>query len=237
MIKRAALEFCVTDLKGAQVAREYGADRIELCTDLTTGGLTPSFGLIESCSTIIETHVLIRPRAGHFHYSEAEVDLMISDIRAAAKAGASGVVFGCLTKDQEIAIEANKRMLETSSKWRLISTFHRAFDRIQANGDLALESVIELGFQRILTSGQAPSAIRGIKTLQRWQDENNGRIQLMAGGGVGPENAALLLAAGVDALHCSIHQKEGADNPMGEQLAYNYTKARLMRKAIDEQPH
>lgn len=234
-MKRAALEFCVTDLQGAYIARQYGADRIELCTDLATGGLTPSFGLIKSCAAIIETHVLIRSRAGHFCYNQEEINLMVDDIEAAAQAGATGVVFGCLTEKQEIATGANQQMLEASRTNHLFPTFHRAFDRVITDQQSTLEQLIGLGFKRVLTSGRAPSALEGITVLEGWQKINEGRIQLMAGGGVGPENAAALLRVGVDALHCSIHQKEDVINPMGAQLRYNHAKVKEMRTIVNRE--
>jgi copper homeostasis protein len=228
--KKTALEFCVTDIKGAQVAREQGADRIELCIDLKVGGLSPSYGLIESCANLIETHVLIRPRAGNFHYQEAEIKLMISDIAAARKAGASGVVFGCLTEDGKIDVPANKRMLDACSAKGLFPSFHRAFDRCKADELIALETLITLGFKRVLTSGRASRAIDGIAALGRWNKQYGHQIEIMAGGGVEPENARQLLAMGIGALHCSIHQKERTTTkPLGEKVVYDLNKAAQMK--------
>jgi copper homeostasis protein len=233
MKKTVALEFCITDFTGAEVAHQYGADRIELCTDLKVGGLTPSFGLIKSCVEIIETHVLIRPRAGSFQYRKEEIKLMIADIVAVHHAGARGVVFGCLTSDGKIDIPANQQMMAICKEKGLFPTFHRAFDRITDDGVLALEALIDLGFKRILTSGHAPRAIEGIATLRHWHKKAAGRIQLMAGGGVEPDNAKELIAAGMDALHCSIHQKDNTISPMGGELVYNHAKALQMKAIVD----
>ena len=126
-----AVEFCITDIQGAYLAAQYDATRVELCVDLNVGGLTPSYGLIEACSAIVETHVLIRPRGGNFVYNEEEMTIIRADILQAHLAGATGIVFGCLGEKNELHLAANESILALAEQLELQTTFHRAFDFIQ----------------------------------------------------------------------------------------------------------
>lgn len=203
------LEICCGDLASVLAAKKGGAKRIELCSGLSEGGLTPSLGLIRAAveSGIENINVLIRPRPGDFLYSEEEMQLMIDDIRRAIDAGANGVVIGVLTPDGEIDKEASGRLVEAArhaaeEKGRKINvTFHRAFD-VSSNPAQSLEDVIALGCDTLLTSGMAPSAVRGILQIHQLVNQADGRIVIMAGSGVNPSNAAdIISATGVEAIH------------------------------------
>ena len=204
------LEICCGDLASVIAARKGGASRIELCSGLTDGGLTPSMGLIRGAvaTGIPHVNVLIRPRPGDFLYSPEELDLMEDDIRGAIAAGANGVVIGVLTPEGEIDTEACTRLIEAAhdqarkeNKEKADITFHRAFD-VSDDPDKSLEAVISLGCDSLLTSGMAPSAMKGIPMLSHLVHKADGRVAIMAGAGINPANAAdIIKATSVNAIH------------------------------------
>lgn len=204
------LEVCCGDLDSVLAAKAGGAQRIELCSALSEGGLTPSPGLTEAAvrSGISAVNVLIRPRKGDFLYSEEEINMMINDIRHAVAAGADGVVIGALTPDGDIDIPACRRMVEAAGEASV--TFHRAFDLCR-EPEKALADIIALGCDRILTSGLAPSAAEGLATLRRLNELAAGRIIILAGGGVNSDNAAAILSgAGLSEIHASAKKTVGS---------------------------
>jgi len=201
------LEACVEALAEAKLASIHKLKRIELCSALDVGGLTPSIGLIEACAKLphIEMHVLIRPRPGDFAYGPAELELMKRDIKMSAKKGARGVVFGVLNKAGLLNFEVNKKLIQLSKSLGMEATFHRAFD-VSENPEKVLNQLIELGFDRLLTSGQADTAIEGIETIRELVQQAERKIQIMAGSGVNPTNALQLVETDVDALHFSVRK-------------------------------
>ena len=196
------LEICVDDVAGLDAAVAGGADRIELCSALGSGGLTPSRGFMSVAARApIPVFALIRPRAGGFIYSEAEVLVMEADIAAAREAGLAGVVIGATTADDTLDQYAIRRLAETAEGLEL--TLHRAID-IVSDMECSLDLAIELGFSRVLTSGGARHAEEGIEVIARLAERSSGKISIMPGGGVRPENAARFLAIpGVTELHAS----------------------------------
>lgn len=197
------LEVCCADIDSVRSAVEGGADRIELCSALEIGGVTPSYGLIKQAVDMssIPVNVLIRPRGGDFLYSDAEINVMIDDIVQCKRLGANGVVIGCLQADGTIDLDACRRLIDAAQG--LSVTFHRAFD-VCCNPTEALEQIVALGCDRILTSGQAPSALQGCNQLRALNDQARGRITLLAGAGVGIGNAAeIIRLSGVTELHAS----------------------------------
>jgi len=212
------LELVAESFEEAELAANYAFQRVELCSALTVGGLTPSAGMIKQCARYaqVEVHVLIRPRAGHFVYTSDEVAVMLRDIREAAKLGARGVVIGALTSEGIIDREACERMHQQAINLGLETTFHRAFDFVN-EAESSLEQLISMGFHLLLTSGQKPTAIEGIDTIRRLVKRATGRIQLMAGSGVNDHNCKELSQSGVNALHFSA-RKIGAASAlnMGE---------------------
>lgn len=195
------LEICTGDPAGVIAAINGGADRVELCSGLAEGGLTPSIGMIRFSVQRIPTNVLIRPRSGDFIYSPEEINVMISDIKTAVDAGAAGIVTGALTADGNVDIDACREMLTHAQ--RMDNTFHRAFD-LTTDPFRALEDIISLGFRRILTSGQAASALEGAPLIAELHRRAAGRILIMAGAGVSPANAAeILTESHADEIHAS----------------------------------
>lgn len=209
------LEICVDDVAGLQAALTGGADRIELCAALGAGGLTPSAGFMAVAAQVpVPVHALIRPRAGGFVYSEAEISAMETDIVAARQTGLRGVVIGAVTADGALDEVAIRRL--TAAAQGLDLTLHRAID-VVADADAALDLAIDLGFSRILTSGGARHAEDGMAVVARLAQRGAGRISIMPGGGVRPDNAALFLSIpGVTELHASCSLAELGDPRLTE---------------------
>lgn len=199
--RNITLEICTGDPIGVLAAMEGGADRVELCSGLAEGGLTPSIGVTRFATQRICTNVLLRPRAGDFVYDSSEIEVMERDAEAAVEAGAAGIVIGALTRDGRIDTHACRRLLARAEG--LQNTFHRAFD-VLADPFEALEQIIDMGFSRVLTSGQQSSARAGAELIASLHEQAAGRIRIMAGAGVSPANALEILSTSqADDLHAS----------------------------------
>ncbi len=228
-MNRPLLEICCGDIKSVVAARQGGADRIELCSALAAGGLTPSAGMIETAVTVgvPEVNVLIRPRESDFLYSDAEIQVMLRDIRQSAEAGANGVVIGALNADGTIATGTCRRLIETARDHGLSVTFHRAFDQC-SNPLRSLEEIIDLGCDRLLTSGQASSALIGAGLISSLQRHAAGRIIIMAGAGITPDNASeVMRATGVSEIHAS------AKTTAESQMAFRISKVTMGSIDVD----
>ena len=171
-------EICANSVESCLAAQEGGADRVELCAGIPEGGTTPSHGDIVTARRLLNTtklHVIIRPRGGDFTYSDLEMDIMAADIDACREAGVDGVVFGCLTPEGDIDLDKNAKLM--AHVGQMAATFHRAFDRCRNPLD-ALGQLEQLGFNRVLTSGQQKTAEKGYtnctngqaKTSLSWPD-------------------------------------------------------------------
>ena len=213
------LEICANSLRSAMNAALGGADRIELCTNLEVGGITPSNQLIQSVKKVVEipVYVLIRPRAGDFVYSSEELEQMKSEILFARKAGCDGVVFGALDRDNSINEAATYALLETAKFMDV--TFHRAFDMLDDHLE-GLNTLKDLGVQRILTSGCNGTALQGYETLAELVDEAEDDVIIMPGGGIRPENIQQLLRTGANEYHSAAMDKNSqtTDSKMVEEL-------------------
>lgn len=238
MSRRLAVEIAVQDRAGVRVALEAGADRIELCSALGVGGLTPSAGLIEAAVAEAQgaardgfVHVLIRPRAGGFVYDADEVELALADIRYARRAGASGVVVGALDAVGAVDTDAVARFVAEAGDLEV--TFHRAID-IAPDPLGALDTLAALGIRRILTSGGASRSIDGVGMLAALVAESAGRVQVMAGGGVGVSDIVGIAATGVDAVHLSARTTVtgSPSGPGGGAASYDVTDAAVVREAL-----
>ena len=182
-------EICANSVASCIAAQEGGADRVELCAGIPEGGTTPSYGMIKSAreSINISLNVIIRPRGGDFLYSKEELKEMLYDIQTARKLGADGLVFGCLTPEGKVDIEAMKPLMEAAGDTPV--TFHRAFDH-SSDPMQALEDIISLGCARILTSGCRPTALEGADLLSQLVETAGDRIIIMPGCGVKENNIA-----------------------------------------------
>ena len=219
--KSIKIEVCAFSLESCLAAEKGGANRIELCGSMYEGGTTPSAGLIQIVKQRIniEIHAMIRPRGGDFCYSEEEISVMQADIRMAKELGCEGIVLGILQTNGRVNIAQTKELVALAKP--MIVTFHRAIDMTPDYLE-ALEDIIETGCERILTSGQKNTAIKGIKNIKTLVEKANGRIEIMAGSGVNIDNAQALMHTGVNALHLTgksirdsemVYRKEG--NAMG----------------------
>lgn len=206
-MKKYQFEICANSVESCIAAQDGGANRVELCAGIPEGGTTPSYGEIAMAREMLTTtrlHVIIRPRGGDFLYSAMEVKTMLKDIETARQLGADGVVFGCLTGDGEVDCTSMRILMEASKG--LSVTFHRAFD-VCSHPQKALEQIIELGCNRILTSGQQPTAEQGICLLKELHKQAAGRITLLAGCGVNENNIArIAVETGINEFHFSARE-------------------------------
>jgi copper homeostasis protein len=187
----ALLEVAANSAASAFAAQEGGAGRVELCASLDEGGVTPSHGTLVLAREGLEIplYVLIRPRAGDFVYDDHEIEAMVDDIMHCRELGCDGVVVGALTPEGDIDVDACERFLEAAQGMGV--TFHRAFDLVEDQA-AALEVLIELGFERVLTSGGMPGAVAGAGRLARLVAQAGQRISVMPGAGIEPANVAAL---------------------------------------------
>ena len=251
-------EVCANSVESCIAAQQGGADRVELCSGIPEGGTTPSYGEIRQARRLLDEgaarglkatrlHVIIRPRGGDFLYTELELQRMLDDIRICRELGADGVVFGCLRPDGSLDTEANARLLEaarsplptqssplsTDSKLSALNsqlkiTFHRAFDRC-ANPTQALEELIQQGFDRVLTSGQQPTAEQGIPLLRQLHQQAAGRIIILAGCGVNEQNIRRIYdETSVSEYHFS------AREPLRSQMLFSNPDVYMGAKGADE---
>jgi len=238
------VEVCANGVESCLAAQEGGADRVELCAGIPEGGTTPSYGEIKVARRVLTTtrlHVIIRPRGGDFLYSDLEVERMAQDIGMCRDLGVDGVVFGCLKADGTIDVEKNRYLMECSRGMSV--TMHRAFDRA-ADPQRALEEIINLGFDRLLTSGQQPKAVQGVELLAKLNRQAAGRIILMAGSGVTEQNIRdIREATGLHEFHFSGRESRPSamqyvnpnlymGRPGANEAALDYTTARRVAATI-----
>jgi copper homeostasis protein len=198
---RILIEACVDAIDSALEAEAGGAGRIELCGELLQGGVTPSAGLIGAVweRVHIPVFVLIRPRPGDFVYSVDELDVMLRDIEAAHAMNVDGVVYGALTTNGELDIGTLSKLIDVSGDMEI--TFHRAFDYLR-DQQVALEALIELGVDRVLTSGGAPTALEGAAQLATLVNQAAGQIEILAGGSINSNNVhEIVRISGVREVH------------------------------------
>ena len=199
------VEICAKNFQSALNAQEAGADRIELCSELAVGGITPNYGLLKKVSELkIPVHVLIRPRSGDFKYSDSEFEVMKQNIALCKQLNCSGVVSGVLNKDLSVDMVRTKALIDFASP--MTFTFHRAFDWTP-NPLATAKKLAQIGVVRILTSGQAVSAIEGLPMLIQLRKTFNGII--LAAGGINLNNVSQFKAHGFEEIHLSVtvHKK------------------------------
>lgn len=248
MPRPVLVELAVQSVAGVRVAAEVGAARVELCVALSpTGGLTPSIGLIEAAVAAaqapltravtdaraprpLEVHPLIRSRAGGFVYDDDEIAVQLRDVRSAVAAGARGVVVGALTRDHLVDRSVLAALVAAADGREV--TFHRAIDTL-ADPLAAIDALVELGVSRVLTSGGAERSVDGLDRLRAMVSHADGRLQIMAGGGVRADDVAALAEVGVDAIHLSAKGfvADAGGVGAGSEPGYEVTDPALAREA------
>jgi len=226
------LEICIDDVLGLETCMHNNVARIELCSALMVGGLTPSAGFI-TCATSAHkgVHVLVRPRPGDFYFSEQEVALMCNDISHAVDAGAHGVVIGAATQNNQLNLPVLRRLSNAAGTSH--RTLHRVIDTVDKPLD-AMEQAIDLGFSTILSSGTVPRAVDGMCVLEKLQNQARNRIEIMAGGGLEPRAISLInQRTGIRSFHSSCSLTRPVDQQtkmLGFSDAHHrYTDAGLIR--------
>jgi copper homeostasis protein len=202
------IEIATTDFTTTRSAVEGGADRIELCAALTEGGITASYGTIKKCREAFDVQLfpIIRSRSGDFLYSEEEFEIMLGDVRVCKELGCDGVVIGLLDKDGSLDLKRTTKLIEAA--YPLEVTFHRAFDRCKDPFE-AMEQLIEIGCQRILTSGQRPTAPEGVELITQLVRAAEERITIMPGSGVRKDNIKELAEkTKANEFHSSLRAKD-----------------------------
>lgn len=235
------IEICAGSVTSALAAQQGGAYRVELCDNLKDGGTTPSYGmlLLARKNLHIKLYPIIRPRGGDFFYSDLEFEVMKADVQQCRNLGCDGVVFGILKADGEID---TKRCLELKEiAGSMGTTFHRAFDRCK-NPYQALEEIIKMGFERILTSGTENSVVKGASMISSLIKQAAGRISIMPGAGIRPENLRELIEqTGATEYHStakSVSQsemffKEVRTGTFEEEFLMEATDAEIVKQLVE----
>ena len=232
-------EICCGGFDDAVAAQSGGADRIELNSALYLGGLTPSLGtlrLVKKCLGI-KTMAMVRPRGGGFCYTSGELAVMELDCVLLMENGADGTVFGCLHSDGTVDIEANCRLVEVTHRFGGEAVFHRAFD-CTPDPFAAMEALISIGVDRVLTSGQMDKAPDGALLLKQLQERYGDKIEILAGSGVSPAVAGKLMAdTGITQLHSSCRAWVEDPTTAAGKVSYAYapTPYEAMYEAVDEE--
>jgi copper homeostasis protein len=227
------LEVCADSVESALAAQTGGASRIELCSDLLEGGVTPSAGLIATIrkKLDIDLYVMIRPRGGDFCYTPAEFEAMQADIAMARQLGANGVVFGILREDGSIDIARTRKLVELARP--LNTTFHRAFDMSRHLHE-SLEAIIEAGASRILTSGGEQKVEDGVSVIAELTRAARARVSMMVGGGITESNVRRIVElTGVREVHASL--RVSVPSPMmyrNEQVSMGSAQGREYQRTI-----
>lgn len=241
------IEICANSVASCLEAQKGGAYRVELCAGIPEGGTTPSYGEIAVARELlnIKLNIIIRPRGGDFLYSDVEHKTMLHDIEIAKKLGVDGVVIGCLKADGTIDMERNRELIAAAEGMSV--TFHRAFDMCK-NPFESLEQIIALGCDRLLTSGQQPTAIEGISLLSQLVEKAGDRIIIMPGSGVNEDNIAIL-ADETKAKEFHFSAREPIDSKMEyrnpdlkmggavveiDEFVNNVTAAEKVKRTIDK---
>ena len=252
------LEIIVSSLDDARAAAAGGADRFELCSALALGGLTPSLGTLDriKAETQMPVMFMVRPREGGMAYTDGEVVVMERDAALALEGGADGLVFGFLTPEGDVDVRRCRSFIEhcrrSGASTQTVFEFHRAFDVVR-DPPTALEQLIDLGFHRILTSGRAAHAVDGVDEIRRTVEQARGRIEILPGGGIRPENVAEVVErTGVEQVHLSLTHaatdpsaasnpdvRFGVDTPPTEleYRAADESQVRRVRAILDSLPH
>jgi copper homeostasis protein len=234
--KKFIIEIATSDFSTTKSAVEGGADRIELCANLTEGGITPSHGHLKRCREAFDVllYPIIRPRGGDFLYTKDEYETMVTDVKLCKQLGCDGIVIGLLNMDGTIDFARTSELIELA--YPMGVTFHRAFDRC-VDPFAAMEELIEIGCERILTSGQKPTAQEGVELITKLNKAADGRIIIMPGSGVRKENIkSLAEKTGCTEFHSSLRSKSKSAmqfvHPSFENSEESYTNSAIKSEEV-----
>ncbi len=239
------LEVCANSVESALAAQEGGAIRVELCDNMAAGGTTPSLGQISVARKLldIKLYPIIRPRGADFLYSDIEFDSMVADVQYCIEAGCDGIVIGMLNADGTVDKERCGKLVQMARQAGLGVTFHRAFDMC-ADQSQALEDIIDLGIERILTSGGKSTALEGSRAIAELVKKADGRISIMAGSGITEINVAdLILFTGISEIHGTLQTRVKSQmqyfndhivmgNNFGDEYAVDVTSVDRVRETL-----
>lgn len=221
-------EICIEYIEEALMADKLGADRVELCSALSEGGLTPSMGVVNeviASTKNIEVFVMIRPRGGSFVYNDFEINAMTHDIKKMKEIGVHGIVFGVLTKENEINYRQTEMLLSAAKG--MSTTFHRAFDFCK-DPIKSAQKLEQMGINRILTSGQKPTAIEGNELIGNLISNLKGNLIILPGSGINPNNIIELREkTGASEFHFTsrkLHANQTAVQGMGKNIIFDQDK-------------
>ena len=245
MTVKYIIEIATSDFQTTRSAVEGGADRVELCANLYEGGTTASYATIKKCreAFAVSLFPIIRPRGGDFLYTKDEFEIMLQDVQLCKQLGCDGVVIGLLNMDGRIDMARTVKLVEAA--YPLGVTFHRAFDRCREPFE-AMEQLIEIGCERVLTSGQQPNVTDGVELVAELNKKAGGRIIIMPGSGLRKENIKMLAErTGCTEFHSSLRGKEDSrmnfKHPAFKDAAESYTNnailpadVRDLRSALEE---
>ena len=220
------VEVCAGSLEDCLNAEKAGADRIELNQAVHMGGLTPSYGLVKKVKEQCQLPIIamIRPRGAGFYYSEEEIEVMYEDAKMLLSLGVEGLAFGFLTSEREVDKTLTKKFTDLCHAHNAEAVFHRAFDR-SADPYKAIECLIDLKVDRILTSGQKPNAVAGISLLKSLQTCYSNRIELCVGAGVNTENVTQIIQmTNIKQVHASFKSWKDDPTTHGNQVSYQYSE-------------
>ena len=206
------IEVCINRLEDLVLVQDLAIDRVEFCIELGCGGLTPSLRAIEKAVELskIPLHILVRPRSGNFVYTAETLDILHQDCMTIQNLGVAGIVTGALTPLGTLPVVFLEKLRDSLSKSTLY--FHRAFDDVEAP-EKALEELISIGFDGLLSSGQHPTALAGIEQLKQWKEAAEGKLVVMPGSGINANNLSHFQEAGFAWIHLSAKQLLSSPSP------------------------
>ncbi|MBL4652596.1 MAG: copper homeostasis protein CutC [Flavobacteriales bacterium] len=230
------IEVCTGTYHESIEAGKAGATRIELCSALSIGGLTPGYGtttqIVKGIEKSCEVHVMIRPREGGFTYSDQEFEAMKAELVSMAKIGVQGVVFGFL-KNKEVDLKRTADFVALAKKYGLTTTFHRAID-VCENPIESVNQLSKLGVDRILTSGKRPTAIEGVDLIRSLIEQNDSKIEIMPGSGINAKNATEFVKIGATSIHFTARKSITNVNGFGfgEEVVFDTKKFNSIKNQL-----
>lgn len=232
------IEIALEEADHAVGLSKLGVHRIELCANLSEGGLTPTVGQAKQVvqATSLPVYVMLRPRAGNFVYSEVEKEQTLDDFAALSQTGIAGVVFGALTKEDALDLEFCKAIIDRAKFLGLRTTFHRAID-VASQPEVMVQQLVDLGVDRVLTSGGQPTVHKGVAGIESLVAKFWDKISIQAGSGVSVDTASLLWSAGVRSFHMTARRfNRPGEDPLGFEGHWvrDADKIVALREALEE---